>query len=95
VVRFTPSEAQFSIAKAPLSLNQIGLGEVLALADALEMAPDELVIIGIQPRWVEMGAGLSPEVEGVIPQIIRLVLNELDSGLGNALGNQQEGKNHG
>jgi len=79
IVRFTPSEAQLKTAEAPLSLHQIGLGEVLALAEALEVAPAELVIIGIQPGRVEGGAGLSPEVEGAIPQIIRVVLDELDA----------------
>ena len=79
VVRFTPSEAQLKTAEAPLSLHQIGLGEALALADALEVAPAELVIIGVQPHRVEMGAGLSSEVEGAIPQIIRIILDELDA----------------
>ncbi|NIN63370.1 MAG: hydrogenase maturation protease [Anaerolineae bacterium] len=79
VVRFTPLEAQLKTVEAPLSLHQIGLGEVLALAEALEVAPAELVIIGIQPSRVEVGAGLSPEVEGAIPQIIRIILDELDA----------------
>ena len=79
VVRFTPLEAQFKTAEAPLSLHQIGLGEALALAEALEMAPAELVIIGIQPSRIEGGVGLSPEVQGAIPQIIRIILDELDA----------------
>ena len=79
VVRFTSSEAQFKTAEAPLSLHQIGLGEVLALAKALEVALAEWVIIGIQPSRVERGIGLSPEVEGAIPQIIRIILDELDA----------------
>lgn len=80
VVRFTPSEVQFKTAEAPLSLHQIGLGEALAVAEALEMAPAELIIIGVQPSRLEMGVGLSPEVEGAIPQIVRMVLDELDVG---------------
>ena len=79
VVRFTPSEAQLKTAEAPLSLHQIGLGEVLALAEALEVAPAELVIIGVQPSQIEGGVGLSPEVEGAIPQIIGIILDELDA----------------
>jgi len=79
VVRFTPSEAQLKTAEAPLSLHQIGLGETLALAEALEVAPAELIIVGIQPSQVEMGAGLSPEVERAIPKIIRIILDELDA----------------
>ena len=79
VVRFTPLEVQLKTAEAPLSLHQIGLEEVLALAEALEVAPAELVIIGIQPNQVQVGAGLSPEVERAIPQIIRIILDELDA----------------
>jgi hydrogenase maturation protease len=78
VIRFTPAEVQFKAAGAPLSLHQVGLGEALALAEALEIAPAELVIIGVQPGRIEGGAGLSPEVENAIPQIIRAVLDELD-----------------
>ena len=79
VVRFTPSEVQFKTAETPLSLHQIGLGEVLALAEALEVAPAEVIIIGIQPGRIEGVVGLSPEVEGAIPQIVRMVLDELDA----------------
>jgi hydrogenase maturation protease len=78
VVRFSPSEVQLKV-EAPLSLHQIGLGQVLALAEALEVAPAELVIIGIQPGQIEGGVGLSPEVEGAIPQIIGIILDELDA----------------
>ena len=78
VVRFTPTEVRFKRADALLSPHEIGLAEVLALAEALEMTPAELVIIGVQPNCIEGGAGLSPEVEGAIPQAIRLVLDELD-----------------
>ena len=79
VVRFTPSEAQFKIVEGPLSPHQIGLGEVLTLATALEIVPTKLVIIGVQPGRIKTGVELSPEVEGAIPQIIRLILDELDA----------------
>jgi hydrogenase maturation protease len=77
VVRFTPSEVQLHTADAPLSPHQIGLGEVLALAEALRLAPAELVIIGVQPSRIEAGLGLSPEVERAIPKIVEIILDEL------------------
>ena len=77
VVRFTPSEAQFETAQGPLSLHQIGLGEVLSLANALEIVPAELVIVGIQPKRIEAEVGLSREVEEAIPQIVKMILDEL------------------
>ena len=78
VVRFTPADVQFKVAEAPLSLHHIGLGEVLALAKALGVAPAELVIVGIQPGRIEGQIGLSPEVEGAIPHSIGIILDELD-----------------
>jgi hydrogenase maturation protease len=79
VIRFTPVEAQFKTVESPLSLHQIGLGEVLDLAEALEMAPAELIIIGIQPGRIEEGAELSVEVEAAIPQVIRIILDEFQT----------------
>jgi hydrogenase maturation protease len=78
-VRFTPSEAQFKTEETPLSLHQMGLVEALALAEALEVAPAEVVIVGIQPGRIEGVVGLSPEVEGAIPQVVRMILDELDA----------------
>lgn len=78
VVRFTPSEVRFKTTEARLSLHQIGLAEVLALAKALEVAPAELVIVGVQPGRIEGAAGLSLEAERAIPQVIRIVLDELE-----------------
>jgi hydrogenase maturation protease len=62
---------------APLSPHQIGLGDVLALAEALEVAPAELIIIGIQPSRIEAGMGLSPDVESEIPKVVEIILDEL------------------
>lgn len=82
VVRFTPSDVVFKTVEGPLSLHQVGLGEVLALARALEVAPAEVVIIGVQPGRIEVGAELSPEVQGAVPQIIRMILDEVDATAG-------------
>lgn len=79
VVRFTPADVRFKVAEAPLSLHHIGLGEVLALAKALGVAPVELVIVGIQPGRIEGQIGLSPEVEGAIPHSIGIILDELNA----------------
>jgi Ni,Fe-hydrogenase maturation factor len=38
-----------------------------------------MVIVGVQPGRIEGGVGLSREVEGAIPQVIRMVLGELDA----------------
>ena len=77
VVRFTPSEVRFKRTGVHLSLHQIGLPDVLALAEALDVSLAEVIIIGVQPGLIEQGTGLSPEVEEAVPQAIRLVRDEL------------------
>ena len=79
VVKFAPSEVQFRMANDPLSLHQVGFGEVLALAEALGVSPPHLTIIGVQPDRIGVGEEMSPEVEQAIPQCIGLVLGELDA----------------
>lgn len=77
VRRFTPAEVEFEKVEAPLSLHQVGLAEVLALAEALQVAPAGLVIVGIQPGRLEIADRLSAEVEGAIPRAVELILSEL------------------
>jgi len=79
VIKFTPKDVRLKMAETILSPHQIGLAEMLALANALDMLPPELVVIGVQPLRIEAGAKLSPEMEEAIPQIIRIVLKELDA----------------
>jgi hydrogenase maturation protease len=77
VVRFTPEEVRLKTGVGLLSLHQVGLGEALALADALGVSPNELVIIGVQPFSMGVGERLSPRVERVVEQCIAQVLEEV------------------
>jgi len=36
------------------------------------------VIIGVEPKEIDFELGLSPEVEGKIPRIIELILEEIE-----------------
>jgi hydrogenase maturation protease len=60
-----------------LSPHQIGLGEVLALAELRERLPDRLVAMGLQPARVEMFPGLSPEVEAGLDDLAAAVAERL------------------
>jgi hydrogenase maturation protease len=77
VVRFTPEEARFKTAAAPISPHDLGLAEALALAKVLKTAPEQIVIVGVQPGGAESGEGLSAKVEASIPQVIETILKEL------------------
>ena len=77
VVKFSPSEVQFKATGDTLSLHQVGLGEVLALTEALGVTPPEMTIIGVQPERTAIGEELSPAVERAIPECIGIVMDEL------------------
>lgn len=77
IFRFTPCGlAPDTLPK--LSLHQASLFEVLRLAEVLGYCP-ETVVIGIQPQEIApWGLELTPVVQQKIPEIIKLVLDELD-----------------
>jgi len=52
-----------------LSQHQVGFQEVLALARMRNLLPAYLHLIAIQPANLDVGIGLSPQVEDAIPQL--------------------------
>jgi hydrogenase maturation protease len=65
--------------KRGFSLHEIGLPQVLLLAELQGIAP-EVVIVGVQPKDLGWGAGLSPEVQKAVPHIVERVLGEMKKG---------------
>lgn len=61
-----------------VSLHQIGLLETLAAARQLDIAPDEVIVLGVTPRDVGCGLALSPQTARLVPRIIEFVLAELE-----------------
>lgn len=82
--RFQPEELRVFPEQYEVSFHQIGIIEVLAMADVLGKAPETL-IFGVQPKSFEWGMDLSPEIQAIFPRLIKFVLKEIDS-------IQQEGK---
>ena len=58
------------------SVHQIGILEVLNLSELIGKTP-ETTVIGIEPKSLEMGMELSPEIEAKVPRLIELILQEL------------------
>ena len=63
--------------KPSLSLHDIGLVDNLMLMK-LRHSIGETVIIGVEPREIEWGLELSPELQEKIPRIIDAILAELN-----------------
>jgi hydrogenase maturation protease len=62
-----------------LSPHQIDLREVLALAELRGTLPSHLVAIGLQPGRLEMGCGLSPEIQSRLDAVLLATVKRLQS----------------
>ena len=61
-----------------MAAHQISLLDALAMAKIAGCAPPEVIIYGIEPKNLEWGTELSPEVVAVVPQAVGLVQTELN-----------------
>ena len=58
------------------SVHQIGILEVVNLSELVGKTP-ETTIIGVEPKSVDTGMELSPEVQAKLPKIIDLIFEEI------------------
>ncbi|MBM4452081.1 MAG: hydrogenase maturation protease [Chloroflexi bacterium] len=77
IYRFTAEDVTQDAAM-PVSLHEIGILETLKLMSLRQAKPKPTVIIGIQPKTMDYGLELSPEVERKMPDVINLVLKEIE-----------------
>ena len=77
ILRFTPDDLA-SNAGQSISLHEFGIADTLAMARRLNCAPQEVIIIGIKPKDVTPGLGLSDEIAGIMPRIIECVSAEIE-----------------
>lgn len=77
--RFCPEEVKYSLADETFSLHQPDLACGLALAQALNLLPEELVIYGVQPADTTPGGPLSPQVNASLPQLVENLINEINN----------------
>ena len=62
----------------PVSVHDIGVLDSLKTMALFNRQPKSTVIIGIEPKTIDFGLELSPEIEDVLPEIINLVLKEIE-----------------
>ena len=79
IYRFQPGDLEDE-AGAALSVHEIGVAQNLKLMSLSGNEPAETVIIGVEPKEIDWGTGLSPELEEKIPEIIAVVLEEIGKG---------------
>jgi len=62
-----------------LSVHQMGLQDLLAVAELQGHVPTHLVVWGVQPECIEMGTDLTVTVESAVEPIVHKVLEELQA----------------
>lgn len=60
-----------------LSVHQMGIQDLLAVAELLGHLPKNLVVWGVQPQSIEMGTELSPAVAAALPEVLRGIVQEV------------------
>ncbi len=76
VVRLSGEEIPVAL-QTKLSPHQMGLQDLLAVAELQGNRPAEMVLWGVQPESIELGMELSPAVEAQFDVLVERVLAEL------------------
>ncbi len=76
IYRFRPDDIAPE-SEAVLSLHQMGLMEGLKMAACAGAVPKDVVIIGVEPKEIDWGLELTPELQGKLPKVIEAVLGEI------------------
>ncbi len=77
IYRFSLDEVGLGF-EPPVSLHEIGALDSLKMMALFDRLPKSVVIIGIEPKEMDLGLELSPEVEEKLPELVRLVLREIE-----------------
>jgi hydrogenase maturation protease len=59
------------------SVHELGVAQSLKLMTLVGNKPGEIVIIGVEPKEIDWGTELSPELQQKVPQIVRVILREI------------------
>jgi hydrogenase maturation protease len=62
----------------PVSLHDIGVSDSLKMMALLSRLPESTTVIGIEPKTIDFGLELSPEVESKLSEMVKLVLQEIE-----------------
>ena len=74
VYRMSPEDVQ---TQQPSSVHELSMIQMLWQMDMLGRLP-EVTIIGVEPKEMDWGMDLSPELAGELPKIVEAVREELD-----------------
>ena len=67
-----------------LSGHEFGIARTLSASALGGKSPRTVLVIGVEPKEIDWGLELSPELENKIPEIVKHVLREIEPGGGDA-----------
>lgn len=76
IYRFLPEDLATD-AGTLASAHELGVDLNLKLMSLMGNEPREIVIIGIEPKEIDWGTELTPELEQKIPEIVKVILREI------------------
>lgn len=80
--RFEPEDVKLISNGDMLSLHDMDVAGALALAEALDILPEELVIYGVEPEEINWGNQLSASVQAALTDLVDQILRDLWKGQG-------------
>lgn len=66
-------------ARQALSLHEVGLGQAMSMVKLIGVAPQEMVVFGIQVQRIEPSLELSAPVTEAVASLVRHILAEIES----------------
>jgi len=78
IYRFHPDDI-IPEGKYVISAHQVGLLEGLRMLEYSGFKPESIVIIGVEPKEIDWGLELTTELSEKLPEILKVVMAELDS----------------
>ncbi|MBN2119792.1 MAG: HyaD/HybD family hydrogenase maturation endopeptidase [Candidatus Omnitrophica bacterium] len=77
IYRFNSHQLHAHLDSRKLSLHQFSLLEALSITEKTGNLPKEVIFIGVEPEKIDWGLEVSKSVKEKIPEIIKLVTQEL------------------
>ncbi len=78
VVQIDPLQIDLVIKEDPISLHGLGLAESIKMAESLDMLPENLKIVGIEPESIQFNGSLSVPVQRALKMVIEIVEDKLN-----------------
>jgi len=72
-----PVQVDMVLKEDPVSLHGLGLAEAIRMGAALNMLPDHLKIIGIEPESIQFSGTISASLQKALKRVTKIVHDEL------------------